>query len=857
MKRAQYRIPASKKNTAILKQLNQTGELVFDEYYVAKGDYVLVLTSAEIELLKQYEIKPERVEKKDIELPGKKKLLIERATDDDSDDFLSTGFVDAYLDAAEVAARIESLAAEFPSLCQLTILPYATSGYDGSNAALTGPANVQLLRITNNAADVSRPGLLLVCGTHAREWINPLIAIEFAEQLLRNYNPASADSDVAIINRIIEEGDIFIVPVMNPDGLNFSRHDDNGWRKNRRVNAAPACPGVDNNRNYELFFGEGGSSASECSEAYHGPDAFSEPENRNIKYIVDHYPNILIGVDSHSQGEEIFRPTINGGVAIASLPVFPGDETIYESLESAAVAAIQAVSGTTYGTGSTSNHAGTSDEYMFFGHRIFAFDFECALSFQPPIASGLVSVQEVTAALRALAVKAIDLELAATTPVNIVQCIDRTGSMISFGYEDSAKLNASRFVDLMSIGDRAAVVSFADPSSDPLATPPEDRAVIEYPLTLINDAGDYGPIISSIDSIIFGGWTSIGAGLSKAAGLLTAAATPKAIILLSDGYENRDPSAASVLAGFPADIKVYTIALGSLADIPLMQEIATQTGGAFYQSPDALELHEIYNLVRSSASDDDLLLNKKIDSSDDDYAKPHKVFVEAGADKLIVSLSWENNNSKPDILIVDPVGRRVQAKDWGVSRQYRDGYLIIQVDRPMPGHWTIQTLRTRSAHVIAAFIRSPLKIRLHTKLEKSRKRNIYNVLMNMKLPGNIKLSQMTGTAMLKNVLPFDRQKYVKLKKNDWIDQFPERFKLCDNAPASDPQLFENRFLAHLQQHDFVPSKKKGKDKGIEKQYRFSFDSINKPGIYQVELYIEGWLNDKFRFERVARVDLVV
>lgn len=853
MKRYQCRIAVSDKNTAILKQLNSTGQVVFDEYHIAKGEYVLMLTTDEIELLKVHEVKPTRVPaRKEITIPSKKRKAKKAASDDDSDDFLSTGFVDAYLDAAQVATRIQSLAAEFPSLCQLSVLPHVTHGYDGSVAALAGPATVQLLRITNNPADHSRPGLLLICGTHGDEWLNPLIAIEFAEQLLRNYDPASADVDVVKINRIIEEGDIFIVPVMNPDGLNFSRHDTSTWRKNRRVNSNPSCPGVDNNRNYEVYFGEAGSSSSECSSGYHGPSAFSEPENRNIQYIIEQYPNILIGVDSHSAGESIFRPTINGGVGIASEPVFPGDETIYEALESACVTAIQDVSGTTYGTGSTSNHAGTSDEYMFFAHRIFGFDFECALEHQPPIATGLISIQEITAALRVLAIKAIDLELATSSPVNVVQCIDRTGSMTAFGYEEPARANARRFVDMMSIGDSAGVVSFADPSSDPLATPPEDRAVVEHPLTLIDSAGDYSAIISDIDDIVFGGWTSIGAGLQKSADVLAPASTRKAIVLLSDGYENRDPSAASVLATFPSDIRVYTIALGAAADIPLMQDIAADTGGLFYQSPDALELHEIYNHIRSAVSDDDLLLNKAVSSGDDDHATPYSVFVETCADKLTICLSWDGNN-KGDVIVTDPAGRRVMKNDWGVKKLQRAGYLLLQIDRPMSGHWNIQPYRMSTAYVIAAFIQSPLKIRLQSLKERIGKQLVPKILLSMQLPPNIQLSRMTGTATLQKALQVnkDRGKYGSA----FIDQVPPAIRLCHDPLPVHPAQNENRLLARLQQMDVSTPKKKSSR--ISRQYQFRFDTLKAPGVYQTELRIEGWLNNRFRFERMARVDVVV
>ena len=71
------------------------------------------------------------------------------------------------------------------------------------------------------------------------------------------------------IIRILQDGEVLIVLVVNPDGLNFSIHDFTCWRKNRRANpAVPVCPGVDNNRNYEIFYGGAGSSGSKYGSTY-------------------------------------------------------------------------------------------------------------------------------------------------------------------------------------------------------------------------------------------------------------------------------------------------------------------------------------------------------------------------------------------------------------------------------------------------------------------------------------------------------------------------------------------------------------------------------------------------------------
>jgi hypothetical protein len=695
------RIEASSAAIALLDHLDATGAVALDHRTQLDGRLVVVLTEDEIARVEAVGLAVERDEP-----------LVVRAQRSDGGgapdaEAIATGFVTGYLDAAQVAAGAAALAAEFPTLATLTTLPHATSGYDGSSVSLAGPAAVQLLRITSDPSTRSRPGFLLIAGTHAREWMNPLIVLEFAEQLLRNYDPASADPDVVAVTRIVDEADVLIIPVLNPDGLNFSVHDDAGWRKNRRTNAGtPACPGVDNNRNYEAYFGGAGSSNVPCTETYRGASAFSERENLNVRHVLEEFPNILVGNDAHSSGPQILRPQPGGGSFIASLPVSSSDEAIYASLQTTLRNAIQAVNGTAYATGSSSNHAGTSDEYMFFAHRVFGFNTECGTSFQPPWPTAHAVIAEVASGMRALANATADLTTTTPTPVAVAQCLDRTGSMVAFGYEGLARANAKRFADMMSLGDRTAIVSFADPSPDPAATPPGDRSVLELPLTLLDDPGDAATVRAAIDGIAFGGWTPIGAGLERAAAVLAAAPDPKAVLLLSDGFENRTPTVASALASWPAGLRVFSVALGPAADAPLLQQIATQTGGTFQTSPTAVDLHAVYNQMRGDITDDGLVLN---DLAADDAPSEHVAEVEPSADRLTVSVSGTPGR-EPALTVVAPSGREVRADDWGVRLQRGDGYALAEVDRPAPGAWRIEVEKLRGPHVVAAFVTSPLHV---------------------------------------------------------------------------------------------------------------------------------------------------
>ena len=76
------------------------------------------------------------------------------------------------------------------------------------------------------------------------------------------------------------------MPLVNPDGYEFSRKEDRLWRKNRRKNPGSKCFGVDLNRNFAKKFGTA-SSDNPCEEDFRGHEAFSEPETFAFKSYLE------------------------------------------------------------------------------------------------------------------------------------------------------------------------------------------------------------------------------------------------------------------------------------------------------------------------------------------------------------------------------------------------------------------------------------------------------------------------------------------------------------------------------------------------------------------------------------------
>ncbi len=181
----------------------------------------------------------------------------------------------------------------------------------------------------------SRPNVIFVATYHAREWAATDMALRLIGFLADSL--AARPGGAALL----ASRDIWVVPVANPDGYEYTFTADRLWRKNRRANAGGTF-GVDLNRNHAAFFAfdDGGSSPSSSSETYRGPSAESEPETRAIVAFHRAHPPV-VAVSYHTYGDAILY-----GWGHAS-GLISGDETAFQSLAGTPLhpAALDSVSG--------------------------------------------------------------------------------------------------------------------------------------------------------------------------------------------------------------------------------------------------------------------------------------------------------------------------------------------------------------------------------------------------------------------------------------------------------------------------------------------------------------------------------
>jgi hypothetical protein len=204
-----------------------------------------------------------------------------------------SGVPAGYPDLSEVLAAMSQAASNFPGICEIVEI----------NVLLGTPATVEgrglfACKISDQVdVDEDEPAILLVSAHHCRELVTPVIALHAIDQLTNLYG-----SDPTVTS-VVDNHEIWILPVCNPDGYEYVFDVDNLWRKNR--NPGVSAVGVDLNRNYPFGWTSACSgSTSESSCTYKGPSAGSESEVQAIMALsaAQRFDKVL---DFHSFGREI------------------------------------------------------------------------------------------------------------------------------------------------------------------------------------------------------------------------------------------------------------------------------------------------------------------------------------------------------------------------------------------------------------------------------------------------------------------------------------------------------------------------------------------------------------------------
>lgn len=313
-------------------------------------------------------------------------------------------------------------------------------------------------------------------------------------------------------------------------------------------------------------------------------------------------------------------------------------------------------------------------------------------------------------------------EVPAAAPVSVVSVLDRSGSMEIFGYVDITRQTSRQFIDLMGVDDGVGVVSFGDSGDE------------EYPGTgapqQIVDQSTRDAAIAAVDGIGFGGCTFMGAGIQEAGAMLAGAGARRAMVLMSDGYDNKgcdegNPAkawAVDAAAALPADLPIYSCAMGPASDQTLLAQLAGDTGGRYYFMPTIDDLFEIYNYIRGQVTGDGVIVNESSTASVSqvsgwvDGCAESVLFTVASHDRSLRYVPQDPKGAgEIAVRLRSPGGRWLPRSATEFLRNAGDGYVSFTIHDPQPGLWTVEVATDRERHTpytVGGFVRSPLALQL-------------------------------------------------------------------------------------------------------------------------------------------------
>lgn len=207
-------------------------------------------------------------------------------------------FFKLYRPLESIDAWLDLLLQSYPDIVKIDTIGET---YEGR------PYNVVHVSVPDD--DVShgdKKTIVITGGVHAREWISVSSVLYTVYAMLDLYE--SNPDDLKELAKL----DFLFIPVLNPDGYEYSWTTDRLWRKNRQAVEGGdnvSCLGIDIDHSYDFHWTE--SSDSACGEEYAGSSPFEAYELRIWDTYLNHTNEghkIWGYVDLHSYSQEVLYP---------------------------------------------------------------------------------------------------------------------------------------------------------------------------------------------------------------------------------------------------------------------------------------------------------------------------------------------------------------------------------------------------------------------------------------------------------------------------------------------------------------------------------------------------------------------
>ncbi|KAF6835840.1 zinc carboxypeptidase [Colletotrichum plurivorum] len=207
-------------------------------------------------------------------------------------------FFQDYQPLSVIDPWMKLMEAMFPAITQLISIGKSYEGRDihALKVGVKAPANVGSKRKT----------VVVTGGMHAREWISTTTTNYVAWSFITSFGKEP------MITKLLEHFDFVFIPVVNPDGVEYTWEVDRLWRKSRQQTGMQWCRGFDLDHAFGFEWSGLDSEHDPCSESYGGDKPWEATEAMALaswaKNESQENADFVGLIDLHSYSQQVLFP---------------------------------------------------------------------------------------------------------------------------------------------------------------------------------------------------------------------------------------------------------------------------------------------------------------------------------------------------------------------------------------------------------------------------------------------------------------------------------------------------------------------------------------------------------------------
>ncbi len=292
-------------------------------------------------------------------------------------------------------------------------------------------------------------------------------------------------------------------------------------------------------------------------------------------------------------------------------------------------------------------------------------------------------------------------------PRDVMIVMDRSGSMDDVGLSGELKIEEAKdagslFVQLIrnNQGDKIGMVSFSTSASNPIdftlkdVTPPNK-------MNLVGSPPDYSG--GSIGGLTAGGATSIGDGVRAALTQFDNSRTSdKAILLLTDGLQNRDPLIQNIETQI-GNTRLCIIGYGTDANLDgsLLTRLAWDYNGSYAVARNKMELSKFFAICFGEIFADGAVVDPfHTLPAGSEMADPVTINI-CEEQSITVVLGWDKPHNNLSLQLISPNGKTLLPDAPNVVSDSGKTWAFMRIQLPFEteraGQWKIEVFRPQGS----------------------------------------------------------------------------------------------------------------------------------------------------------------